>query len=105
MGAFTIQRTGTQSVVAMGTELTAALVPSLQTALKDELSQGMRDVIFDMGRTEVMDSSGIGLLIATRNSVSKHQGEIKVINLSPEILQLLFSMRLVSRLNATSRQA
>lgn len=105
MAAFSINRTESQIAVAITGDLTASLVPSLQGALKQELASGAKDVVFDMANTDVMDSSGIGLLIATVNSLTKVGGSIQIVNLSASLLQLLQSMRLVTRLNASIRQA
>jgi anti-anti-sigma factor len=80
--------------------LTASLVPELQRTLRQELSNEA-SVVFDLTRADFVDSTGIGLLIATCNSLSRQNGTIRVVNAKPEILALLRSMRLVSRLNVS----
>jgi hypothetical protein len=45
----------------------------------------------------------MGLLIAAANSVARKHGSIRVINASPDILQLLKSMRLADRLGVSGR--
>lgn len=105
MAGYTIQRTDSSSVVTLQGDLTAPQVPALQTELRQTLAQGVRDITFDFGQTETLDSSGIGLLIATRNSLARVDGRVNVVNLSAPLLTLLQSMRLVTRLNATGRQA
>lgn len=105
MATYSIERNGNQTRVMMLGDLTAAGVPEVQAALKQELAQGVREVIFDLAETSMLDSSGIGLLIAARNSMANKQGLMSVVNVSPDILQLFQGMRLVSRLNASGRQA
>ncbi|MDO8837039.1 MAG: STAS domain-containing protein [Vicinamibacterales bacterium] len=105
MGGFAIERRGSRSVVVVSGDLTAPMVPSLQGSLKQEIDEGALDIVFDLAATETLDSSGIGLLIAACNSLARISGRISVVNLSPPLLQLLHSMRLVSRLNASPRQA
>jgi len=83
--------------------LTVVLVPELQQALKAEVEKGTQRIIFDLAETRMVDSSGIGLLIAASNSLSQKNGELTVINTAPEILRLMQSMRLVSRLNISGR--
>lgn len=90
--------------VALASDLTAGLVAELQAALKEQMQPGVAEVVFDLARTTLLDSSGIGLLIATANTLGRRNGRIRVINVSPEILQLLQSMRLAGRLNATGRE-
>ena len=84
-------------------DLVASVIPDLQAALKQQLQPGVEEVSFDLAATVMLDSSGIGLLIATCNTMARQQGRIRVINVSPDILQLLQSMRLTGRLNATGK--
>ena len=51
----------------------------------------------------MVDSSGIGLLIAASNTLSQKNGRLAVVNTAPEILRLMQSMRLVTRLNISGR--
>ena len=104
MNQFTIEQDANQCRVALADELTASTVPDLQAALKTEVEHGAMTVVFDLARTVMLDSSGIGLMIATCNSLARKQGLVRVQNAAPEILQLLQSMRLVSRLNVTGRE-
>ena len=83
--------------------LTVVLVPELQQALKAEVDKGTQQIIFDLSETRIVDSSGIGLLIAASNTLSQKNGKLAVINTAPEILRLMQSMRLVTRLNITGR--
>ena len=87
----------------LGGDLTASNVPELRTGLKTELDQGADEVIFDFGKTVMLDSSGIGLLVATHNSLAPKQGKLQVVSVSDDILRLLHSMRLVNRLNVSGR--
>jgi len=103
MSDFNINRHGNQCQVALTGDLTATIVPPLQTALKTALQGDPEEVTFDLAKTAMLDSSGIGLLIATLNTVSRWRGRLRVINTSGEILQLLQSMRLVTRLNVSGR--
>jgi anti-anti-sigma regulatory factor len=51
----------------------------------------------------MLDSSGMGLLIAAANSLAPGGGRIRVTNVSPDIFRLLQSMRLTTRLNVSAR--
>lgn len=103
MEAYTIQRNGGACEVRLTGDLTAAVVPGLQSALRQALPADVREVAFDLGAAAMLDSSGIGLLIATCNSLASRKGKVRVLGVSPEIHQLLQSMRLVTRLNVTAR--
>lgn len=103
MTSYTIKRHDKECQVTLEGDLTASLVPELQTALKQQLDQSAGNIVFDLSKTEVLDSSGIGLMIAASNSLARRQGCLRVCGVSQNILRLLQSMRLVSRLNATGR--
>ena len=84
-------------------DLTASNVPGVQAALKAELDRGVDELAFDLEQTKMVDSSGIGLLVAAHNSLARTQGKLRVRNVSPELLRLLQSMRLADRLNVTGK--
>ena len=104
MAGYTIERKESQCWVMLQGDLTAPLIPDLQAALKKNLEEGVHEAVFDLGNTAMLDSSGIGLLIAACNSLAKSQGKVRVLHVSPDILRLLQSMRLVTRLNASGRE-
>ncbi len=104
MANYTIAQNGKNSQVILAGDLTAAVVPELQAALKELVQQGAEEIGFDLAKTVMLDSSGIGLLIAASNSLARRNGKVRVLNVSADILQLLQSMRLAGRLNASGRE-
>ncbi len=102
MSVCEILREGANVCVILHGKLTATEAPELQAALKAELAAGATEVVVDLAATTLIDSTGIGLLIATHNSLGAAQGNIKVINAGPDIFGLLRSMRLVDRLRVTA---
>jgi anti-anti-sigma factor len=96
-----IERLNSNCTIAVKGALTAILVPELNEALKREMQQGAHEVVFDLRDTEMLDSSGIGLLIASRNSLSRRGGMLRVINPSEDVFELLGHMRLLSRLHVS----
>ena len=103
MSNYKIERDKNRCQVVMEGDLTATNAGGLQAALKQELEQGVNELTFDLGRTVMLDSSGIGLLIAAYNTMTRSRGRVQVQNVSAEILQLLQTMRLVTRLNVNGR--
>ena len=103
MAAYVIEQKDQQGSVKMMGDLTAVLIPELQAGLKEVLSKGARELEFDLAATTMLDSSGMGLLIAAANSLARTGGTVRVTNVSPDILRLLKSMRLANRLNVTGR--
>ena len=96
-----ITRSDNQSRIQPGGRLTAVEAPALQAALKKEIAAGSRTLVFDLSATTALDSTGIGLLIATGNTLASMQGGILLQNVTPDILKLLKHMRLAERLHAT----
>jgi anti-sigma B factor antagonist len=101
MADHTIERNAKECRVRLGEDLTATTVPALQTALKRELSPDVEELTFDLTNTVMLDSTGIGLLIAAYNTMVRGQHHMRVENASTDIMQLLQSMRLVQRLSVT----
>jgi anti-anti-sigma factor len=93
----------TTLTVRLGQRLVAEKVPALQEQLKSYLDYGIRQIIFDFEDTMILDSSGIGLLIATGNSLKPLQGSMSVKQVTQEIMRLLSSMRLTERLDVTAK--
>lgn len=103
MPAYVVKQNGQQGSVTLQGDLTAIVVPDLQADLKKMLSKGARELEFDLAKTAMLDSSGMGLLIAAANSMAPSGGKIRVTNVGSEIFRLLQSMRLTARLNVSSR--
>ncbi|HLI61863.1 MAG TPA: STAS domain-containing protein [Terriglobales bacterium] len=103
MSSYRVERTGESCRLAVNGGLTALLVPELQQVLKAEVEKGARQITFDLAENHMLDSSGIGLLIAASNTLTQRNGKLSVINTAPEITRLLRSMRLASRFNISGR--
>ena len=103
MDTFAIERENEQGSVKLTGDFTAVMIPGLQASLKEMLEKGTRDLAFDLARTQMLDSSGIALLIASANSMKARGGRIRVTNVCPDIFRLLQNMRLILRLNVSGR--
>jgi serine/threonine-protein kinase RsbW len=103
METFVIKQAKEQSSVKLTGDFTSAMIPKLQASLKEMLENGTRELAFDLASTQMLDSSGIGLLIAAANSLTARGGKLRVTNVCPDIFRLLQHMRLTSRLNVSGR--
>ena len=62
----------------------------------DELKQsGNTNVVVDLGRTDFMDSSGIGALISGLTSMRKAGGDVRLANMEKRIRNLFLITRLL----------
>jgi anti-sigma B factor antagonist len=89
-----ITREGEKYMIKPGGDITASNVPEIRTSLKNLIGEGGRDLTIDLIDTHVIDSSGIGLLVAIYNSLSRLEGKVTVINATPELLGLFKAFRL-----------
>lgn len=103
MEGFEVKRDGSKVGVALKGDLTATLVPELKSALQEMLNEGILEIEFDFGNTTIIDSTGIGLLIATYNSLAKKNGSVNIVRASEDIFRLFQVMRLEKRLCVSKR--
>ena len=75
-------------------DIVAATVPELRSSLRDLLASGVRQLVIDLTNVKMVDSAGLGLLIATHNSLKKVGGQLSVIEASPDVMELLTTMRM-----------
>jgi anti-sigma B factor antagonist len=84
-----------------GDTIVAATLPELRLTMRDIVGEGVRDLVIDLSGIRMVDSSGIGLLIATYNSMRKLGGRLAVVNASNELLELFRSMRMHQHFSVT----
>ena len=89
-----ITQEGKKAILNLEDNITAANVPELREIIKELVAQGVNDIVVDLTSVQVIDSSGIGLLVATHNSLARLSGTMEVINTSPELLELFKAFRL-----------
>jgi anti-anti-sigma factor len=99
-----VQSDGASTTVTPQGALTMAVAQELRPKIQQTLADGTSQVVFDMSTTNVVDSSGIGLLIATHNSLKKSGGSLRVVGVSPEIKNLFKAMRLDRHFEVEGRQ-
>lgn len=79
------------------------IVGTVTHDLKREFSSLMKsDQLFievDLKNVTMIDSLGIGVLVATRNSLKEANGEFSIVNLSNDLTQLFANMKIIEFLN------
>jgi len=89
-----VERLENRVTIRLEGDLVAAAVPSLRTQLRDLVAAGATELVLDLAATRMVDSTGIGLLMAAHNSLARAGGTLTVVHASPEIRELFQSMRL-----------
>lgn len=95
MGEFEIVNNDKEVLVKIKSDMVASLIEEIKPKLIKHSSES-RKIVFDLDDVNMIDSIGIGFLVATHNSMVKMGQSIEVINITPEILELFKSMRLDS---------
>jgi anti-sigma B factor antagonist len=70
--------------------------PALRDAIREKLSNGKSKILINLAGTNYMDSSGLGELVSAYRAVKGHGGELKLLNLSKKITELLEITKLYS---------
>jgi len=80
--------------IALEPNISAKNVQALRELFKQHLNNGAHSMVLDFSQVESIDSVGIGLLVATHNSLTKAGGCLSLVNVSHDIYQLFTLMRL-----------
>ena len=82
------------TVVRPSGDIVASMADALRAQLKDIVAQLTGPLTIDLAQVELIDSVGIGLLIAVHNSLSQKGGKLTLAHVSPDLATLLRTMRL-----------
>ena len=61
----------------------------LRDTVRDLLSKGQKKILLNLGDVNYIDSSGIGELVSAFTAAKKQDGEVKLLNLSKRVHDLL----------------
>jgi anti-anti-sigma factor len=89
-----VEETRERVVVRPGRDIVSSMVGEFRAELKAIVDK--QDVLLtvDLEGVRMIDSMGLGVLIATHNSLVKRDAGLELINISGDILLLLKNMRL-----------
>ena len=76
------------------TDIVASMANAFRTELKGLIDEGARAVTIDLAGVKMVDSVGLGVFIATHNTLHQGGGQLTVSNASDDIVVLLKTMRL-----------
>ncbi len=89
-----ITKNENQIVVKPGQDVVASMANEFRSELHNLVQESPEEIIIDLDGVEMVDSVGIGVMIATHNSLNKAGGELKVTNVAKDIFNLFCTMRL-----------
>jgi anti-sigma B factor antagonist len=68
----------------------------LRSAIRNLVTDGKKKILLNLGGVKYIDSSGIGELIANYTTVSKDGGQMKLLNLTGKVKDLLVITKLLT---------
>ncbi len=83
-----------RAVFSPAGDIVASATEGLRARLRDIMAEHAGPLVIDLERVELIDSVGIGLLIAAHNSLSKRGERLALTNVNAELASLLRTMRL-----------
>ena len=78
---------------------------TLRDTVRELLSKGRKKILLNLGEVNYIDSSGIGVLVSGFSTVRGQGGELKLVNLSKRIRDLLHITKLYSLFDVKDDEA
>src|SRR6476660_6276348 len=77
----------------------------LRDAVKDLLSKGQKKIVLNLADVNYIDSSGIGELVSAYTTVKNQGGELKLLNLTKKVHDLLQITKLYTVFDVKDEEA
>ncbi len=78
---------------------------SLRNAIRGLVEQGKKKILLNLAAVKNVDSSGIGELIANYTTISRDGGQLKLLNLTEKIQNLLVITKLLTVFDSYDNEA
>jgi anti-sigma B factor antagonist len=78
---------------------------ALRDAVRKLTNEGKKNVLLNLGGVNYMDSSGVGELIANYTTLSRDGGQLKLLNLTDKIQNLLVITKLLTVFDVYENEA
>ena len=78
---------------------------ALRDSIRNLADQGKKKVLLNLGGVKYIDSSGIGELIANYTTISRQGGQLKLLNLTDRVQNLLVITKLLTVFDAYDNEA
>lgn len=69
---------------------------SLRTAIRRLLEEGKKKILLNLAKVGYIDSSGIGELVSSYTAINKEAGQLKLLNLTQKLQDLLTITKLLT---------
>ncbi len=89
-----IVKDGSKITVTPGKDIVASMANDFRAELNTLIGESPEQLVIDLKGVEMVDSVGIGVIIATHNSLDQKGGKLVVTNIADDIYGLFSTMRL-----------
>ncbi|WP_321494500.1 STAS domain-containing protein [uncultured Desulfobacter sp.] len=93
-----------QTIVKPGEDVVASMAEAFKGELLSAVNSSQGNLVIDLEGVSMVDSVGIGVIIAAHNSLSQANRQLKVVNVAQDILGLFSTMRLNRRFTVEAAQ-
>ncbi len=97
-----IQKEDTRATFSPTANIVASELEVMRSALQQLLADGVTELEMDLSNVKMIDSMGLGMIVATHNSLKKSTGIFTVVHASKELYDLFRSMRLTQHFSVSS---
>lgn len=88
---------GDQVSIKPGMDVVASMADDFKADLLSVINESSDEVVIDLDGVEMVDSVGIGVIIAAHNTLNQAGRKLKVINVTKDVYGLFTTMRLNRR--------
>jgi anti-anti-sigma factor len=86
---------GSSTIMAIRGKITFDVIAQLNTALQDVISAHQpKRLVINLENVTRIDSSGVGLLVASRNIMNRNMGHLHLCGICPHVMDVLKKMNL-----------
>jgi anti-sigma B factor antagonist len=78
---------------------------AVRDLVRDLLSQGRKQILLNLAGVHYIDSAGLGSLVSAAASVRKQGGELKLLNLTDKVVDVMQITRLYTVFDITTDEA
>lgn len=89
-----IEIRGETAIYTPASDIVASTASQVRKELKELVQAGVTNLTIDLRNVHLLDSTGIGCLVAAHNSLKKSGGKLHVAMASHDLYELFRSMRL-----------
>jgi serine/threonine-protein kinase RsbW len=89
-----IQKDGPKTFAKVTENMVGSKIDELRLELSNLVKNDHTDLTIDLRSVDMVDSLGMGLLVATHNSLKTRQGRLNLVNVKQDIYNVLVVMRL-----------